>query len=300
MNIKNLIKSQQVRHSILKCFTWIPDRIMLPLQYWLILKRWPNLNNPKRFTEFIQLYKMAYRNKDMLRCVDKYAVRDYVSERMGDDRILNELYQVCDDASDINFNSLPNKFVIKTTDGGNGDNVLIVRDKSQIDVEAVIRKVDSWRGKKYYAVSREWAYKGAKKSRVIVEKLLESSDSNDGSIDDYKLLCFNGKFKYLWVDKDRFSNHRRGFWNENLEFLPNVVSDHPTFEKAPELPTTIPEMICIAEKLAAGFPFVRVDFYDIDGKVVFGEMTYYPWSGYVQYTPDEFDFRLGKEFSFWR
>lgn len=231
MNIKNLIKSQQVRHSILKCFTWIPDRIMLPLQYWLILKRWPNLNNPKRFTEFIQLYKMAYRNKDMLRCVDKYAVRDYVSERMGDDRILNELYQVCDDASDINFNSLPNKFVIKTTDGGNGDNVLIVRDKSQIDVEAVIRKVDSWRGKKYYAVSREWAYKGAKKSRVIVEKLLESSDSNDGSIDDYKLLCFNGKFKYLWVDKDRFSNHRRGFWNENLEFLPNVVSDHPTFEK---------------------------------------------------------------------
>ncbi len=243
---------------------------------------------------------MAYRNKDMLRCVDKYAVRDYVSERMGDDRILNELYQVCDDASDINFNSLPNKFVIKTTDGGNGDNVLIVRDKSQIDVEAVIRKVDSWRGKKYYAVSREWAYKGAKKSRVIVEKLLESSDSNDGSIDDYKLLCFNGKFKYLWVDKDRFSNHRRGFWNENLEFLPNVVSDHPTFEKAPELPTTIPEMICIAEKLAAGFPFVRVDFYDIDGKVVFGEMTYYPWSGYVQYTPDEFDFRLGKEFSFWR
>ena len=296
MNIKRLIHSQAVRHAILRAFSWVPDKFMLPLQYYIVLHRWPDMKLPKRFTEKIQCYKAFYRNEQMLDCVDKYAVRQYVERKLGTTQYLNELYQVCNNAGEIDFESLPQKFVIKTTDGGNGDNVYICHDKNAIDVEATVALVDSWRNKKYYAVSREWAYKGAKKSQVIVEQLLESDENADGSIDDYKFMCFNGKFRYLWVDKNRYSDHRRGFWNENLEFMPGVRSDHPTFDIAPKLPENILEMVALAEKLAEDFPFVRVDFYNIKGKIYFGEITFYPWSGYVQYTPDEFDFELGSNF----
>lgn len=143
MNIKNIIRSQRVRHLLMKSCAWLPDRIMLPLQYYMLLHRWPDLKHPKRFTEWIQYYKMHYRNPDMLRCVDKYAVRSYVEEK-GCSRYLNELYQVCEDATEIDFDKLPQKFVIKTTNGGGGDNVLVVKDKDSLDIGATIQKVNSW------------------------------------------------------------------------------------------------------------------------------------------------------------
>jgi hypothetical protein len=234
----------------------------------------------------------------MLECVDKYTVREFVKRRLGTDRYLNTLFQVADTADGIDFDSLPNKFVLKTTDGGDGANVLVCTDKSELDIDETIRKVNSWRNKKYYIVSREWAYKGAKQSRVIAEAYLEDDANADGSIDDYKFLCFDGKFRYLWVDKDRFSHHKRGFWDENLQFLQGVYSDWPTFEgNGIDLPENIHEMIELSEKLAAGFPFARIDWYNIKGKITFGEVTFYPWSGYVQYTPDSFDFELGKYFN---
>lgn len=297
MNIKSLFKSQRTRHFILKSLSWLPDKIMLPIQYWAVLKRWPNLKTPKRFTEWIQVYKMCYRNKIILQCVDKYEVRDFVSNRLDGNDYLNELYQICSQGEEIDFDSLPDKFVIKTTDGGNGDNVLIVRDKSKLNIPETINKINLWRNKKYYTVSREWAYTGAKDSRIIVEKLLENPNDINGSIEDYKFLCFNGKFKYLWVDKGRFVDHRRGFWNQDLIFLDGIESDHPTFRHPSPLPSNINDMINIAESLSHGFPFVRVDLYNLSGKIVFGEMTFYPWSGYVQFNPDSFDFMLGREFN---
>lgn len=296
MDVKKIIKSQKCRHFILNCLFWIPDRIMLCLQYYLLLHRWPDMKHPKRFTEKIQCYKAFYRNPKMLNCVDKYKVRKYVIEKLGTDCYLNILYQVCNSAENIDFNSLPNQFVIKTTDGGNGDNVLICRDKQELDIASITNKINSWRNKKYYSISREWAYEGAKDSKIIVEKFLESPENIDGSIDDYKFLCFDGKFRFLWVDKNRYSNHRRGFWDETLHFLQGIKSDHPTFDIAPNLPDNIHEMITVAEQLAKGFPFARVDLYNIQGKIIFGEITFYPWSGYVQFAPDSFDYDLGKYF----
>lgn len=232
----------------------------------------------------------------MLECVDKYAVREYVKGKLNTDKYLNTLYQVCDKADDIDFSVLPQKFVIKTTDGGGGDNVLICIDKSTLNLDETIRKINGWRNKEYYKISREWAYIGAKKSRIIVEKYLESCDSNDGSINDYKFLCYNGKFRYLWVDVDRYSNHRRGWWDEYLNYIPNIDSDYPSLITGFKLPDNINEMISVAEKLSSNFPFARVDLYNIDGLVLFGEITFYPASGYVQYTPDSFDYELGKYF----
>ena len=262
---------KRIKYAIAKWLFFIPDAPMLSFQYWLKTGRRLNLKNPSRFTEKLQYYKMHYHNDDMKRCVDKYDVRAFVEERLATGKYLNTLYQVCHKADEIDFDALPNQFVIKTTDGGDGVNVMVCTDKSKLDIKDTIKTVNSWRNKRYDRVSREWAYKGATNSRVIVEKYLEDESNADGSIDDYKFLCFDGNF------------------------LEGVYSDWPTFEKGGiPLPENIQEMIELSEKLAKGFPFARIDWYNIKGIITFGEITFYPWSGYVQYTPDSFDFDLGK------
>lgn len=287
---------RKFKYFIAKLLGFVPDPIMLRVQYFIKLKRLANIERPTRFTEKIQWYKAYYRNNEMLACTDKYLVREVCRNKLGTDKYLNELYYVCENANEIDFDKLPNSFVIKTTDGGNGDNILVCRNKAQLDRIATIKQINKWRNKRYDTISREWAYKGAKKSLIIIEKLLVDPHNNDNSIDDYKFLCYNGKFKFLWVDKNRYSDHKRGFWDENLNFLHGVRSDKPTFKHPPKLPSNIHEMIYIAEMLASGFPFARIDLYNISGKIYFGEITFYPWSGYVKYTPDTFDFDLGKHF----
>ena len=288
--------NKKFKYALANFLRFVPDGVMLRIQYFIKLKRWLKLNNPQRFTEWIQWYKANCRNPAMLDCTDKYKVRNYVVSVLGTEQYLNTLFQVCDSPDDIDFSSLPNRFVIKTTDGGTGDNVFICTDKAQIDIKSVVANVAGWRFKRYENLSREWAYWGARDSKIIVEAYLEDTNSADGSIDDYKFMCFDGKFRYLWIDKNRYSDHRRGFWDEKLNFLPSVTSDHPTFDTPPVLPVNIDEMIRLSEKLAAPFKFARVDWYNIDQKIIFGEITFYPWSGYCQYYPDEFDFRMGNFF----
>lgn len=289
--------TKRLKYFIFNVLSFVPDTLMLKFQYWVKLHRKLDFNNPKRFSEIMQWYKVYWHDPIMMQCTDKYRVRAFVKNR-GCGNYLNTLYQVCDKADDIDFNVLPNRFVIKTTDGGNGDNIIICHDKSTLDIKKTINLVNSWRHKHYERLSREWAYVGAKQAKVIIEEYIEDPTSNDGSIDDYKFLCYDGKFRYLSVDKDRFSNHRRGFWDEKLEFLTGVYSDHPTFKVPPALPENIHKMIELAEKLSTGFPFARVDLYNIQGEIIFGEITFYPWSGYARYTPDSFDYELGKYFKF--
>lgn len=296
MNIKNIVKSQAVRHKLLKLFSWLPDRIMLPMQYYMILHRRLNLKSPERFTEKIQCYKAFYRNEEMLKCTDKYLVREYVKIKLGTDKYLNTIYQVCKNADDIDFDSLPSSFVIKTTDGGNGDNVYICKDKASIDKVHVTNLVNSWRSKKYYSISREWAYNGARDSKVIVEQFL--SDTNDELL-DYKMFCFNGKVEFFKVDFDRYKNHRANYYDLNMNILPFEEAEYPSDEgRAFCKPKNFDIMIEIAEKLSESFPFVRVDLYNIDGEIYFGEMTFYPGSGYSRFIPDSADLEIGKLFTY--
>lgn len=297
MNIKTIVKSQSLRHKILNLFSWLPDRIMLPIQYRMILHRKLNMDNPQRFTEKIQCYKAFYRNKEMLKCVDKFLVRNYIVEKLGSDKYLNKLYQVCDKAEDIDFASLPKAFVIKTTDGGSGDNVFICQDKNNVDFKQIISLVNSWRNKKYYTVSREWAYVGAKQSRIIVEQFLSQEDSNE--LLDYKLFCFNGKVKFLKIDFNRSSNHGANYYDLEMNLLPFGEGEcPPNPNKIFEKPRNLQLMIDLAEQLSMEFPFVRVDFYNINGRIYFGELTFYPGSGYTQFIPDSADFDLGKLFTY--
>ena len=296
MDIKSIISSQKVRHFLMKSFFWLPDRWMLAVQYWLISRRWPNLKSPKRFTEKVQWYKMNYRNPLMLRCVDKYTVRKYVEEKMGGSEILNDLYQVCDTAEEIDFSSLPNRFVVKTTDGGNGDNVLIVKDKSSLAIPEAVRRIDSWRNKKYYVVSREWAYKGARKSQIIVERYLEDTS---GALTDYKFFCFSGKPYVCQIISDRFSGEHIDFYDMGWNRLVGLVGLNPQATNSPTdwpKPENFERMVEVAKVLSEDFPFVRVDLYNIGGKIYFGELTFYPASGYGSFRPDSFDFELGELF----
>ena len=300
MNYKSIIRSQSLRVKILKLFNWVPDPVMLRIQYRIKMGFWPNFKHPKRFTEKLQLYKMCYRNINMPQCVDKYDVRKYV-EGKGLGHLLNELLGVYNSFEEIDFASLPNQFVIKSTTGGGGLNIIVVKDKQQCDKEIIRQQIASWNIHTPGMISsgREWAYKNMPYTRIIIERYLEDS-TGAGILSDYKLMIFNGRFKLLWIDRGRYSNHHRGFWDENLDFMPDVYSDHETFTTPPELPDNINEMIKVAEVLSGDFPYSRVDLYNCQGKIFFGEITFYPWSGYVKFTPDSFDIKLGDYFTLYQ
>ena len=288
---KKIISSQKMRFAILRMLKFVPDKAMIKLQYRIKLKRKLNLKDPKRYTEKIQWYKLYYRNPVMMECVDKYGVRKYI-EKMGLGNILNQLYQVVDRPEEINFDQLPDKFVIKTTNGS-GTNIL-VKDKKTLNIAETKKKLNDFLNMAEASAGREWAYGGSSK-KIIVEELLEDNSNKDKGISDYKFLCFNGKPVYVVYDKDRFSDHKRNFYDVNWNYV-KVDSDCPCFEDSVKKPENYEKMVEIASVLSRDFPAVRVDLYNIEGKISFGELTFYPWSGYVQYTPDSFDFELGKYF----
>ena len=288
---KKIISSQKMRFAILRMLKFVPDKAMIKLQYRIKLKRKLNLKDPKRYTEKIQWYKLYYRNPVMMECVDKYGVRRYI-EKKGLGNILNQLYQVVDRPEEINFDQLPDKFVIKTTNGS-GTNIL-VKDKKTLNIAETKKKLNDFLNMAEASAGIEWAYGGSSK-KIIVEELLEDNSNKDKGISDYKFLCFNGKPVYVVYDKDRFSDHKRNFYDVNWNYV-KVDSDCPCFEDSVKKPENYEKMVEIASVLSRDFPAVRVDLYNIEGKIYFGELTFYPWSGYVQYTPDSFDFELGKYF----
>ena len=295
MDYKKIIKSQQLRFFILRLLKWVPDKFMLPVQYKIKMGRWPKMNKPKRWTEKLQLYKMYYRNPVLNICVDKYEVRGYIKSKGLQDNLV-KLYGVWDNANKIDFSTLPCSFILKTTDGGGGETVLIVKDKEKADLVSIRTKLNSWLDRKSINAGREWAYTGIKKSQIIAEELLINKQNPDAGIEDFKILCFNGEPKYIIVDKDRYVDHKRNFYTTNWE-RKYVTTDHEQFETEYPKPENLDEMLEIARKLSEDFPFVRVDLYNVDGKIYFGELTFYPWTGYVQFTPDEFDFELGDYFT---
>lgn len=281
------------KYKISYGLAWLPDTLYLSILYYFAHHRKLHIKNPERFSEKVQYYKIHYHNPEMIPLTDKYNVREYVADKIGN-VYLNSLYQVVDKAEDIDFDSLPKKYVIKTTDGGSGANVFICHDGTKIDRNRIIKLVNGWKGKKYYLLTREYAYGKNIKSRIIVEEYLSSSTAPEKGINDYKFLCFNGVFKYLWVDTDRFSEHKRA-WYDNKFNLLNVRNGFEQTEIT--LPDNISEMAKLAEKLAGDFPLARIDFYNIDGRIIFGEITFYPGSGFEKFIPDTFDYTLGKCFS---
>ena len=288
MNYKAIIKNQETRFKILHLLRFIPDKWMIKLQYFIKFGRRVDLKNPKRFNDKLQWYKLYYRDPLMTVCADKYAVRDYVKSK-GYGHILNDIYGIYNSFEEINFDSLPDKFVMKTTNGG-GINYLC-EDKSKIDYKSLKKQFNQWLSRNIYASGREWSYKGIK-PRIIIERYLESEDKRFEGINDYKFVCFNGEAKYILVDVNRRVNFQRNVYDTKWNKL-DVEFNRPNFKEIHENPEKLNEMIDIVNNLAKEFPFVRVDLYLVNNEIYFGELTFYPGTGYLTFNPDQFDYELG-------
>lgn len=294
MDYKKIVGSQRLRFAILNALGFLPDRLMLGIQYYIKMGRKCNFRNPETWTEKLQLYKKYYRNPLMGTCVDKFEVRRYVESKGLNDNLV-PLYGVYENPEEIDIDALPASFVLKTTNGGGGQNVILVRDKASIDIIAIKEQFSVWK-KGFKAgrnsLGREWAYSQISRFRIVAEELLINDRKPESGIEDFKILCFSGVPKYIIVDKDRYTNHRRNFYDTGWNRI-DVTTDHEQFETPYPKPTNLTEMLKIATMLSEDYPFVRVDLYNVDGKIYFGELTFYPWSGYVKFVPQEFDRILG-------
>lgn len=295
MDYKKIIKSRNMRLKILDFFNFIPDELMIRAQYRIKVHRHLNLRNPKRYTEKLQWYKLYYRDPLMEECADKFKVRNYVkSKQLG--YTLNEIYGEYDDISEINFRNLPNQFVIKTTNGGGGNNVFLCNDKRDFNEADCKKLLKQWLRPIKKNSGREWVYT-VDKPRIIIEKMLKRDINND--IPDYKFFCFNGKVYYLYTMIDYIDNHNNGklgFYDSNFNPMPYYRKDFEPINKTLKKPKNFEKMLEVAQKLSEGFPHVRVDLYNIDGDIIFGELTFFNASGYTIFVPDEFDFILGDKF----
>ena len=290
---KKIIKSKETRLKILKALRIVPDTTMVSLQYRMKTGNKLNLRNPKRYTEKIQWYKLNYRTKLMMQCADKYLVRSYI-ERKGYGNILNTLYAAYDYPDQVDFDSLPNSFAIKSSVGGECN--YFVSDKRKENYDKLKSLMREWYKDDSYAYGREWCYKDCK-PHIIVERLLPRNENND--IPDYKFFCFQGKVFCLYTMIDYTDNHENGklgFFDRDFHQLPYFRLDFKKITETISKPACFDEMVRIAEDLAKDFPHVRVDFYDVDGTVVFGELTFYNACGYTKFTPDEFDYIMGEQF----
>lgn len=297
MDYKKLIKSRATREAILRALSFIPDKQMLQLQWRIKMGRKLNLKNPERFTEKLQWYKLYYRDPLMKQCVDKHDVREYVKQ-CGLGSILNEEYGVYDSPDQIDFDKLPDSFVLKDTLGGGGNAVILVPDKAKDDRAKLYQQMQQWVHTPYNIKhpGREWVYEGHE-HRIIAEKILDFDSEQD--IPDYKFFCFNGEPYCLYMMKNYALHHDKGilgFLTPNFKLMDAHRKDFAPMKVQPAKPENFETMLEMARILSKGFPHVRVDFYNIDGKIVFGEMTFFNASGYTKFEPDEFDIELGKNF----
>lgn len=276
--------------NIMGFYNKIPDDIFLKKMFKLYVGYSLRLDNPQTFNEKIQWIKLYDRKELYTILVDKYKVRSYVADKIGNEYLI-PLLGVWDTAEKIDFDSLPAKFVLKCNHNS-GVGLYICKDKTKMSPEAVRKGLKKGIKQDYYLLTREWAYKNVPR-RIIAEKYMENSSGEE--LMDYKLMCFNGKVKCSFVCSDRFSEDglKVTFFDNDWNVLP-FERHYPRSNKKIEKPQNFEKMIELAEVLAKDIPFVRVDFYEIDGKIYFGELTLYPGNGMEEFTPETMDYEMGK------
>lgn len=271
-------------------FTWLPDSIYLKLLFRFKMGKPLNLKNPKTFNEKLQWLKLYNRKPEYTTMVDKYAVKQYVANIIGEEHIILTL-GVWDKFDDIDFSSLPDQFVLKTTHGGGGGGVVICRDKQTFDKAAAKQKLESSMKSDIYKSLREWPYKNVKK-RIIAEKYMTDSK---GKLNDYKFFCFNGEPKFCQVIAGRETDNTTIDWYDLEWNLQNFQEpkQYAHSEKVHEKPSKFDDMVRFAKHLSSGKPFLRVDFYCINTQVFFGELTFFPTSGFGHFEPEEMAVTIG-------
>lgn len=269
---------------------WMSDKSFLKLRYKYLVGKRLNLKNPRTFNEKLQWLKLYDRNPEYCKLVDKYEVKKIISDTIGEEYVIPTL-GVWDHFEDIDFNSLPDRFALKCThDSGS---VVLCHDKNTFDIEAARKKITAKLKVNPFWHGREWPYKDLN-PRIIAEQYMRCENGEE--LIDYKFFCFGGEPEFVYVSQG-LSNHAAA----SLSYLwmdwtraPFYRGDFPQFDKLPDKPKTYDKMVELAKILSKDCPFARVDFYEINGKLYFGEITFYPGSGFTVYSPDGWDEKIGE------
>lgn len=265
------------------------DKKYLEKAFECIMGKGLDLDNPRTFNEKLQWLKLYDRKPEYTIMVDKYAVKKYVADIIGEEYIIPTL-GVWNHFDEIDFDKLPNQFVLKCTHDSGG--VVICQDKNKLDLKSAKKKIEKCLKRNYYWFSREWPYKNVR-PRIIAEEYME--DSKYGSLTDYKFFCFNGKMKCLYISIGSHTTKQQlQFFDRNFNMLPIKRSDYLDFDKIPEKPFHLDDMIALAEKLSRDIPHTRIDFYYIHNRIYFGEITFFTGSGFIPFNDKKWDYKLGR------
>jgi teichuronopeptide biosynthesis TupA-like protein len=266
----------------------VPDRVILARRYRRTFGQALDLRNPQSFNEKLYWLMLYYRPPLVTTVSDKYSVRSHVAERVGPE-ILSELYGVWDRASDIDFETLPDAFVLKVNWGWRM-NILCPR-KAELDLPAVRARLADWMRRSYYWSSREWVYKHIR-PRILCEELL--IDSTLGIPTEYGFHCFGGEPRFVRTSRDRATLLVTDTFDMKWQSTPFSIN-RPDSGAVTTPPRNFDEMVVAARALAAGWPFARIDFYSVNGRTVFSEVTLCPGAGTCRFLPPEYDRRWGDE-----
>jgi len=276
-----------VSQSARRFLRFLPDKMFVGLQYAYKQGSFPDLENPETFNEKLQWLKLNYRNPLMKVCVDKCLARGYVEQRIGKEFLI-PLLGVFDQVDQIDYEQLPERFVLKATHGSGWN--AICHSKTDFDWHQARRNLAGWLKQSFYPVGREWAYSDPT-PRIVCEEFL--ADESGCSPADYKVFCFHGKPAFVQVDYARFSSHTRNLYTLNWERIACEL-EYPGEPAPPAAPKNLAKLLEVAAELSAPFPFVRVDLYALEGEIYFGEMTFYPGKGVERFRPASFDHTFGE------
>lgn len=267
---------------------FIPDSIYLRWQYKKVTGKKLNLKNPQTFNEKLQWLKLHDRKTEYTMMVDKFAVKEYVANKIGAEYVIPTL-GVWNHFDEIDFDALPNQFVLKCThDSGS---VVICRDKAAFNIAEAREKIENGLKHNFYWQFREWPYKNVK-PRIIAEKYLSEVDSSD--TDDYKVMCFENGPEMIQVHKNRFTNHTEDFYDLNWKKMDITQDIMPNSDIIVEKPETFDDMVRFSKLLADKIPQVRIDWYNVRCKLYFGEMTFFDGAGLDEYIPDKWNKIFGE------
>lgn len=283
------------RKAICYLFSMLPrklfrDTFYIETLFWLHMGKRLDWKNPQTFNEKLQWLKLYDRKPEYTTMVDKYKVREYIAERLGEEYLI-PLLGVWNDPDEIDFDALPNQFVLKCNHNS-GLGMCICKDKAKLDIAKVKAELRKGLKQDYYLTGREWPYKNVER-KIIAEKFMTDGGEE---LADYKIHNFNNGPKVILVCRDRFkdSGLTEDFFSEDWEHLDVARPDHPNASTPVERPKELEEMLSLAEKLSQGRPFLRTDFYTVGGRVYFGELTFFPASGFSPFAPPQWDETLGK------
>ena len=268
---------------------WIDDKTYLKIAYRICMKKKLNLDNPKTFNEKLQWLKLYDRKSIYSEFVDKYEVRKHIASIIGEEYLIPCL-GVWDSFDEIDFEQLPNQFVIKCTHDSGG--ILICRDKLELNKKMARKKIERCLRHNFFWGQREWPYKNIS-PRIIIEPYME--DTKTRELRDYKFFAFDGDVKALFIATERGSSKETkfDFFDADFNHL-SFENGHPNAEVTPEKPLHFEKMKQLVVQLSKGFPQVRVDLYECNGRIFFGEMTFFHWSGFTPFEPEQWDYKFGE------